>query len=234
MSIAERFMKAFEGSTAAHGQTEIGSTRRNGKTEAKSFVVREPLTEEKVSQHLDGATGVGAIPINEDNNCKFGAIDIDTYPIDHAALVRKLAKLEIPMAVCRSKSGGAHLYLFLEEFYPASEIREFLTEVAATLGHAGCEIFPKQDRILADRGDVGNFINLPYFDSEQTTRYMVDHEGNDVDLETFLIWIENSRLTMNDLSNLQTGVNTDEGPFATGYPCLQTMTAMGVGEGGRN
>lgn len=234
MSIAERFMKAFEGSTAAHGQTEIGSTRRNGKTEAKSFVVREPLTEEKVSKHLDGATGVGAIPINEDNNCKFGAIDIDTYPIDHAALVRKLAKLEIPMAVCRSKSGGAHLYLFLEEFYPASEIREFLTEVAATLGHAGCEIFPKQDRILADRGDVGNFINLPYFDSEQTTRYMVDHEGNDVDLETFLIWIENSRLTMNDLSNLQTGVNTDEGPFATGYPCLQTMTAMGVGEGGRN
>jgi hypothetical protein len=234
MSIAERFMKAFEGSTAAHGQTEIGNTNRRGKTEAKSFVVREPLTENKISEHLNGKLGMGSIPINEENNCKFGVIDIDTYPIDHAVLVRKLAKLDIPMAVCRSKSGGAHLYMFFAEWFPASEIREYLTEIAATLGHAGCEIFPKQDRILADRGDVGNFINLPYFDSENTTRYMVDTEGNDVDLETFLTWVENSRLTMNDLSNLQTGVSSDEGPFATGYPCLQTMTGMGIGEGGRN
>lgn len=234
MSIAERFMAAFEGSTLAHGQTQIGSTRRNGKTEAKSFLVRKPLTNELVESHLAGGKGVGAIPINKENNCKFGAVDIDTYPIDHAELVRKLAKLKIPMAVCRSKSGGAHLYMFFAEWFPASEVREYLIEIAATLGHSGCEIFPKQDRIISDRGDVGNFINLPYFDSQQTTRYMVDAEGNDVDLETFLLWVESSRLTMNDLSNLQTGVSTDEGPFATGYPCLQAIMSIGVVEGTRN
>ena len=234
MSIAERFMAAFEGSTLAHGQTQIGSTQRNGKTEAKSFLVRKPLTSELVQSHLAGGDGVGAIPINENNNCKFGAVDIDTYPIDHADLVRKLARLKIPMAVCRSKSGGAHLYMFLAEWFPASEVREYLIEIAATLGHSGCEIFPKQDRIISDRGDVGNFINLPYFDSDQTTRYMVDSEGNDVDLETFLLWVESSRLTMNDLSNLQTGVSTDEGPFATGYPCLQAIMSIGVVEGTRN
>tara|TARA_R110000803_G_scaffold151855_2_gene216888 strand:+ start:2654 stop:4195 length:1542 start_codon:yes stop_codon:yes gene_type:complete len=234
MSIEQRFMAAFEGSTAAHGQTEIGSKRRNGKMEAKSFVVRETLTDKKISEHLAGTSGMGAIPINEDNNCKFGAIDIDTYPVDHQALVRKLLKLGIPMAVCRSKSGGAHLYMFLHEFYPASEVREYLIEIAATLGHSGCEIFPKQDRILSERGDVGNFINLPYFDSENTVRYMVDTEGNDIDLETFLTWVERSRLTMEDLSNLKTGVSDEDEAFSDGYPCLQAIVNMGVPEGTRN
>jgi len=186
MSNVKRFMAAFKGSDVAHGQTQIGSTRRNGKTEAKSFVVREPITEEMVAKHLAGEMGVGAIPINNDNNCKFGVIDIDTYPVDHAGLVKQLDDLGIPMAVCRSKSGGAHLYIFFAEFYPASEVREFLQEIAATIGWSRSELFPKQDRILSDRGDVGNFINLPYFDAEQTMRYMVDKDGNDVSLEDFL------------------------------------------------
>ena len=33
---------------------------------------------------------VCAIPINNDNKCKFGAIDIDEYPIDHAEILKKL------------------------------------------------------------------------------------------------------------------------------------------------
>ena len=232
MSNVERFMKAFEGSDAAHGQTEIGNTRRNGKTEAKSFVVREPLTEAKVSQHLDGTCGVGAIPINSDNQCKFGAIDIDTYPIDHGYLVRKLKGFDIPMAVCRSKSGGAHLYMFFAEFYPASEIREYLHEIAATIGYSGSELFPKQDQILAERGDVGNFINLPYFDSEQTLRYMVDEDGQDVSLEDFLNWVDANRMTMSDLSTLNTGVNSSD--FEDAPPCVQTMLNNGFPEGTRN
>lgn len=234
MSEAKRFMAAFEGSSVAHGQTEIGSKKRNGKMEAKSFVVKGKLTTEKIAQHLAGETGIGAIPINDEDNCKFGAIDIDTYPIDHQALVRKLAKLGIPMAVCRSKSGGAHLYMFLHEFYPASEVREYLTEISATLGHSGCEIFPKQDRILSERGDVGNFINLPYFDSENTVRYMVDANNNDVCLESFLTWVEKNRLTMEDLSNLKTGVSQDDEAFSDGYPCLQAIVNVGVPDGQRN
>ena len=74
-------MAAFAGSDAAHGQTQIGNTRRNGKTEAKSFVVRESLTEEKVANHISGQSGIGAIPIRSDNKCQFGVIDVDTYPI---------------------------------------------------------------------------------------------------------------------------------------------------------
>lgn len=232
MSNIERFMAAFEGSDAAHGQTQIGTKRKNGKTEAKSFVVREPLTEAKIAEHLAGKSGVGAIPIRSDNCCKFGAIDIDTYPIDHALLVQKLDRFGIPMAVCRSKSGGAHLYMFFQEFYPASEVREYLIEISATLGHSGCEIFPKQDRILSDRGDVGNFINLPYFDAEQTTRYMVDPDGQDLSLESFLDWVEAHRMTLSDLSSLPTGTNIEA--FEDAPPCVQTMLNNGFPEGTRN
>jgi hypothetical protein len=37
--------------------------------------------------HLSGkGAGVGIIPINETNDCKWGCIDIDQYPLDHKAL----------------------------------------------------------------------------------------------------------------------------------------------------
>ena len=65
-----------------------------------------------VQDHLDGKTGVGAIPINEENKCKFGALDIDVYPLDHAALIKKLKQNKVPCVVCRSKSGGAHVFFF--------------------------------------------------------------------------------------------------------------------------
>ena len=52
MNLTERFMSAFKGSDFAHGQTEIGNKRRNGKTEAKSFIVKQPLTKELIKDNL--------------------------------------------------------------------------------------------------------------------------------------------------------------------------------------
>jgi len=232
MSNVERFMEAFAGSNVAHGQTKIGTKRRNGKTEAKSFVVREPLTEDKVSDHLSGQNGVGAIPIRDDNKCRFAALDIDTYPIDHQKIVQAIAEFNLPMIVCRSKSGGAHLYMFFDDWYEAVFVREYMTEISAALGYAGCEIFPKQDEILSDRGDVGNFINLPYFDAETTVRYAVDLSGKDMSLEDFLDFVDNNRVSMADLEKIDFGTQRefmDDGP-----PCLQIIMTSGAMEGSRN
>jgi hypothetical protein len=232
MSNVKRFMEAFEGSTAAHGHTTVGNTRRNGKTEAKSFVVREPLTEQNISEHLSGKAGIGAIPIRDDNKCKFGAIDIDTYPIDHQRLVKKLEQLKAPMIVCRSKSGGAHLFLFLDDWYLAVDVREYLIEIAAAIGHAGCEIFPKQDQILVERGDVGNFINLPYFEAESTTRYAVQANGDGLELEQFLDLVEQTRVGLSDLEKIDFG--TQRELFSDAPPCLQLFLNNGIPEGTRN
>ena len=34
----------------------------------------------------------------------------------------------------------------------------------------GSEIFPKQTEILVERGDTGNFLNLPYYDRNERTK----------------------------------------------------------------
>ena len=82
MNLTEELLLAFEGFSGAHGQTEVSNQRMNGKQKAKSFIVRQPLTLELLQGHIDGKKGVGAIPINEKNQCKFGALDIDEYPLD--------------------------------------------------------------------------------------------------------------------------------------------------------
>ena len=80
MTYLKRFMAAFEGFSAAHGQTRISNERRAGKQKAKSFIVRKPLTTELIEGHINGSHGVGSIPINEDNNLSLIHISEPTRP----------------------------------------------------------------------------------------------------------------------------------------------------------
>jgi len=226
MTIAERFMNVFAGSEVAHGQTTVGRTKRNGKADAKSFVVREPLTVEKVQAHLDGGQGVGAIPINRENKCRWGAIDVDDYDLDLQDVVRRIVDLGAPLVPCRSKSGGAHIYLFLNRFEEAALVREYLTELASAMGFAGREIFPKQDEILFDRGDVGNFINLPYQNAKATMRYALGTDGNALDVDEFLGAVEKNRCDIADLEAYTLRQKGEEVGLSKDYPpCLRNMLA---------
>ena len=232
MNLEDRFAAAFEGSSVAHGQTTVGSVRKNGKTEANSRIVREPMTMDLINSHLKGGVGVGSIPINDKNSCKFGALDIDTYPIDHVALVKKCRRFKLPLVVCRSKSGGAHLFLFTDDWISATDMRDHLMEFAAVLGHGGCEVFPKQNKILAERGDVGNFINLPYFQSDNTLRYAINEKGEELSLERFLNLVDRTKTNLEDLRKLEFASDDDE--LKEMPPCLRIMFATSVPDGTRN
>ena len=227
MTLPERFKALFEGSDVAHGQTTVGRTKRSGKAEAKSFVVREPLTIEKVEQHLRGGQGIGSIPIDTNNKCRFGAIDIDDYDLNLNDVVRRVKESKAPLVLCRSKSGGAHLFLFLNRYEDAALVREYLIELSSSLGFAGREIFPKQDTILVERGDVGNFINLPYFDAEQTMRYGLDDKGEALSLEEFLDLAESKRCNLADLE-VHALRNQEEAHDIKDYPpCIRRIIASG-------
>jgi hypothetical protein len=232
MSNEERFISLFKGYSGAHGQTTVLDSQREGKKKAKSFIVREPLTLGLVREHLGGKRGVGSIPIDETNSCHFGALDIDDYNLDLVALYKKVEKLKLPLVMCRSKSGGAHLFLFMAEKTPASEIRDKLAEFASALGWGTCEIFPKQEEVIVERGDVGNFINLPYFNAQFTTRYALDKKGESLTLEEFLDRAEGRRVTFKELSECKIGVG--ENVLPNGPPCLQQIAEYGIPEGGRN
>ena len=232
MSQAKRLLAAYVGAKAAHGTTIVGRTNRNGKAEGKSKIVREPLTEELVQGHIDGDHGVGAIPINEESMCKWGALDIDVYDLDHKTLQNKIQKLDLPLLHCRSKSGGAHLYLFLKEFEQAAAVRDYLTEMSIALGHSGCEIFPKQDTIIADRGDVGNFINMPYYNAELPQRYCFNDKVEAMELDEFLDAIDEKRVSLADLEAMT--LSKPRELFPKGPPCLKHIFANGPQSEPRN
>lgn len=232
MSDAKRLLAAFEGSKAAYGTTVVGRVGRNGKTESNSRVVHGQLDEEKIQAHINGELGVGSIPINSENVCKFGALDIDTYDLDLQALNRKVQAMKMPLILCRSKSGGAHLFLFLKDWEPASLIREYLTEMSIALGYSGCEIFPKQDKILAERGDVGNFINMPYYGGDITTRYAMDKDGEAVDFDKFFKMVKSKRVSAADLNEMKFGGQRKY--FTDGPYCLEVMASQGKIQDNRN
>jgi len=231
-SLTKKFYDLFRGFSNAHGQTEIIDSKKHGKQMSKSYIVREPLSLDLVQQHLDGKKGIGSIPIDENNQCRFGALDIDEYNLDLKNLAKKINSLKLPLTLCRSKSGGAHLYIFLSEPISATEIRDRLAEFASALGYGNCEIFPKQEEVIVERGDVGNFINLPYFNYKYTMRYAITKSGNDITLESFIKKAEKNRISLKKLREIVIGTNSDILP--SGPPCLRQLTEFGIPEGGRN
>ena len=219
----ELISKIFEGLNRAHGEyTLTGNSRADGKKEGKATTVREEVTLQKWKNHIEGKKGLGIIPINDDSMCKFGAIDVDNYKdLDYGKTLGLIIKLNLPLYACRSKSQGVHLYLFMSEWTPAKLVQDKLKEFAAALGFGGSEIFPKQTEILANRGDIGQWINMPYFGNER--RY------KEMSLKEFLVVIK--PISIEELESIKVEVKTK---FEDGPPCLQHLATQGFPSGTRN
>ena len=225
----KEFVELFTGLERAHGCTYVDKKDTDGlKIKGKSFVKREPVTEQLWQNHLNGIEpSLGIIPINEDNKCRWGCIDVDKYNLDHKKLLNKLP-IGIPLCVCRSKSGGAHIFLFTTDFVPAKLMRDKLMSISAVLGFGNAEVFPKQIE-LKSQDDTGNFLNLPYFNCKNTTRYCFDSKGQAVTIDAFLNAVEVSALTPKELQDLQ--IKRPPSEFDDGPPCLQSLTKEKLSDG---
>ena len=231
----KKFAQIFDGLRRAYGTYRIDHKNSNGKAVGKATVVQEERTDKLWHGHLTGkGTAIGVIPINEDNQCKWGCFDVDTYPLDHKELVAKIRKLKLPIVVCRSKSGGAHGFLFTSDWVSAKEMQDTCRSVAAALGHGDCEIFPKQIQLNLERGDVGNFLNIPYFDAEDGLRYAIKDDGSAATLEEFYALYDEYVLTPEQLLSLTVQKPDEVTAIKDGPPCLQTLCSQKISEGGRN
>ena len=166
MSLARDYAKLFAGLKQAYGKfTQTSELRDDGKVGGKVVTVSEQLTENRLKdlwqQHLDGKTSIGIVPINEDNCCNWGAVDVDDFTIDLKKLAKRLHQMKLPLVLCRSKSGGAHIFLFVFDPVPAALMQKKLKDIAACLGYGQAEIFPKQTKLLLERGDKGSALNMP-------------------------------------------------------------------------
>ena len=228
-----KFKSIFEGLTIAYGQYQKGDRDENGKQKGKAFIVRKNVSDDLWQNHLQGeGPALGIIPINENNLCKWGCIDIDEYDFDHASFIQNVRSANFPLVVCRSKSGGAHVFLFTKDFIPASVMQATLKKMAATLGYEGCEIFPKQTEILVDRGDTGNFLNLPYHNEMKGLRYAIKDDGNAATLEEFFELYD--KYVQEELKEIKAEKIKVVEAFKDGPPCLNKLAKDGFGEGARN
>jgi hypothetical protein len=190
--------------------------------------IASPATEEDYRKHLVGDLGLGIIPVTEQGNCYFGAIDIDIDTIDHGDLYARVLSRKLPLSVCRSKSGGAHLYVFFSQPYASGTVQTLLRKWCGLLGYpAKTEIFPKQTKSTTT--NLGNWINLPYFNAENTVRYAFGNNGSQ-ELEHFLSGIT----YYTGREEIDTSIGKDLIQINQMPPCLKELTEEGLPPGTRN
>lgn len=248
-SHAERMhtlFRGFSGAHGTHGLTDKNSSK-GGKLEIKKTArtIREVVTDGHWERHLSGEAPLGIIPIDENNECSWGCIDVDKYDIDHVEVVKRVKSMKLPLVVCKTKSGGIHAFLFLSTPAPAEETRAALSNMAAAMGWGDSEIFPKQNQVLLERGDLGSWLNMPYLGGNKTDRYAVKETMAAYSVAEFLDMAEAARIKIEDVPRA-TGKRTQrrkardepddsaDEPLSDGPPCLQHLASSGFPDGTRN
>lgn len=231
--LIERFALLFAGLTRAKGRyvNQNDPSRPLGeKAKGKATTITETVTVEDYRRHLEGECGLGIVPIRDDGTCVFGAIDIDQYAgLDHLGIVRAIKQNNLPAVVCRSKSGGAHVYTFVQEpGIKAPAFIEYLKKTRAQIGidyRKAREIFPKQAK---QQGGIGNWINLPYFGD--SPRRAIKEDGTDMSLEEFINTVQRvDAATLSQVNASEDGLVLTELP-----PCLERLVQDGIPAGMRN
>jgi len=182
--LSQDFAKLFRGRTDAWGKLE-------------GYCVKEEVTEEHYSRHLEGSVSLGIYPLLDDVTCYFFGIDLDRFSQEEAIkITSEFHRAGIPVYPARRKSKEFHLYGFAWDKFEARKLRRALNflldnsptvrEVLERSGKEGltveAKIFPKQDE-LSPQTPLGNYINLPCFGGE---RPFIDRNGSPVPLDKFL------------------------------------------------
>lgn len=228
----KRYAALFKGNGRSFGQWDPT------KPKAKSMqTLKEPHGPEHFRAHLEGQIGLGLVPIRDDGMCWWGAIDVDnhgsTKDLDLPAIEKKVRASNLPLIICRSKSGGAHLYLFGVEPLRGDMLKTILTRWMADLDLEGSDaVFPKQAKLPMDgQGNrpLGNWINLPYFKAEETDRYAIE-DGKPISFDLFLTNAEAKAISQEQLEGFFANEHSDA------PPCIQRALKEQVktGEGLRN
>lgn len=231
-SIAIQFEALYRGLQRAHGAYTItgADDAKAGKIAGRAITLYETPTVDKWQSHLDGKQGLGIVPINESNQCRWGTVDIDEYREGLLEEVEeKTRELQLPVICLRTKSGGIHVTCYLSEDVDARIVRSKMSEIAAALGYAGVEIYPKQVALASER-DCGNWLNMPYFNAAATDRYAI-YKGQPITVEQFLKFAAKMSCTPEQFIAISI---KGSDAFNDGPPCLQTMAEIKVAVGGRN
>lgn len=240
-----KFAQLFQGRTDCFGVYHVYEQRSDGKQKGKGTTYPNSKFPDRVleegdwKKHLQGKQMLGIVPVLPDGTCSWFAIDIDDYSVSHTALVVEIERSELPLVVCRSKSGGAHLYCFIDGLIEASLAIELGKKWASDLGFPKSEIFPKQAN-FSDENAKGNWIIVPYYGGNKAVDFAYGLEGERLSLEEFEQWADAKTITPDEApvylqkQQPKPGDMSDDEIMENTPPCIVTMMTEGLPEGGRN
>ena len=210
----QKLLKIFEGNSQLFITTSLtGEVDERGKKQVKVLTIHEPVTLELWKKHLNGETRIGIKPENGDV-CKWGCIDID--PRNYSTFSEKkivdiIRENKLPLIAVRSKSGGLHLFLFLNDWYPIKDVLKVLNQWNKTFFYSE-EVFP-----------MNKCLNMPYFNMDQTTEFAYNDNNTPVLLNNFLEMIANKTVTLEQLNNIKLKEYEPESDWKHYPPCVQKM-----------
>ena len=234
------FAKYFAGYNLAYGQADMSRLEIDPITKKHKPTYRwndEEATADIYKQHLTGEKSIGIQPCNESGLARFGVIDVDFKDYknyDRKKFVEIIQNNNLPLIPVLSKSGGIHLYLFLNTFISAVIIRSFLSNLLPLfkLKH-DTEIFPKQTKLVKDsetgKINKGNFINLPYFKKQE--RKAINTDGTEFSYEEFIKVIEANLVKEEDIKKITNKIEAEtmdgvDDIFKDGPPCLAALSKV--------
>ena len=235
----QEFIKIFNGYRHAYGIADWTNAVVDPESGKKKPVYRwnyEEFTDVIYQEHLEGNISVGIQPTNEKGSAIFGVIDVDPKQyenFDKQFYLETIQEYKLPLIPIESKSGGLHLYLFMNEFVQSTVIVSFLSNLLPLFNlKPDCEIFPKQTQLTKDPETgimkPGQFINLPYYGGQ---RRAVNIDGTFFTLEQFVKVVDANITTVEELKTLtedmekqsMEGVDED---FLEGPPCLALISKI--------
>jgi len=236
----EKYIKFFEGYRHAYGVADMSTLKIDPESRKQKPIYRwndEELTDKVYKNHLEGTQSIGVQPCNENSQARFGVIDVD--PNDYGDFDKKffidtLQEYKLPLIPVLSKSGGLHLYMFMDGFTEASLIKSFLSNLLPIFKlKPDTEIFPKQTQLTKDNEtgklNKGNFINLPYF--KKSERVAINLDGKPFTFDQFVEVIESNTVSKDDLKIITESIEkqdmegVDE-EFIEGPPCLAHLSKI--------
>ena len=241
--MSEKYIKFFDGFRKAYGTAELKNAERDpdsGKLKLPNGAygwTHQELTDDIYEKHLNGTLSIGVQACTENSEARFGVIDIDPKSYDNfdkKLIIDKIQEYKLPLIPVLSKSGGMHLYLFMDSFVLATKIVSFLSNLLPIFKlPPNCEIFPKQTQLTKDpesgKTNVGQFINLPYF--KKSERLAINLDGKPFTFDEFIAVIESNTVNENGLKEITEsiekkdleGVDSD---FDDGPPCLAHLSKI--------
>ena len=226
----QEFKNYFSGSQHNFGEFTYNFNKINSKKKTEGVgktATNQLITIKNYQNHLEGIKGLGVIPLDENNKSSFFVMDIDLYDVDYTLYIQGIERGNFPLVPFRSKSGGLHLYLFFKS--PESNVQkviEFMQKLAFLLSidslvkekkKSRLEIFPKQTFLNKKENAVGNWINLPYYNVQNTQQYAIQNDKA-LSLNEALSLIKEKRTTLENLEKFIDELNFNDAP-----PCLQKI-----------